>query len=136
MNSEDAKDAIAETFGADPLAMDANGDGQLSPDEVTAGLEKAGASPEEAADLLKAMDFDGDGILSPKEIHYGIGNPDWDEARGFSEPVDTNSTVRIPEETPVSMKDFIKRVRQAYGTGSEAWDHMAGKGAQSISQEQ
>lgn len=136
MTAEDAQRAIRETFGANPMAMDTNGDGQLSPDEVTAGLEKAGASPEEAAELLKAMDYDGDGILSPTEIHYGIGNPDWDEARGFSEPLDTNSTIRIPEESPVSMKDFIQRVRQAYGTGKEAWDHMAGTGAQSISQEQ
>merc|ERR1719487_427606 len=116
MNSEDAKDALAKTFGADPLAMDANGDGKLSPEEVTAGLEKSGASPEEAAKLLKDMDKDGDGKVSPEEIHEGIGGAEMDEARGFSHPAAAS------EAGAITVPEFKERAKTKYGTPQAAFD--------------
>eukprot|EP00746_Dinoflagellata_sp_MGD_P125763 gnl/MRDRNA2_/MRDRNA2_60607_c0_seq1.p1 gnl/MRDRNA2_/MRDRNA2_60607_c0~~gnl/MRDRNA2_/MRDRNA2_60607_c0_seq1.p1 ORF type:complete len:1252 (+),score=372.78 gnl/MRDRNA2_/MRDRNA2_60607_c0_seq1:149-3904(+) len=116
MTPEDVKKAVAKKFGADPLSLDTNKDGKVSPEEVAAGLEKSGASPKEAAKLVKDMDEDGDGKVSPEEIHKGLGGADLDEARGFSHPssVDATEAITLPE--------FMERAKTKHGTPQTAFD--------------
>lgn len=115
MTDEEVKKAIASKIGPNPKAMDTDGDGQISPEELNAGLEKAGASPKEAKKLAEAMDKDGDGKLSPEEIHEGTGGADMDEARGFEHP---------ESQATVTLAEFKKRAKDTHGTPQAVVDAM------------
>merc|ERR1719443_2322737 len=112
LTKEEAQQAIAEKIGPNPAAMDTDGDGVVSPEELDAGLKKAGASPEEAKKLAEEMDKDGDGKLSPEEIHEGTGGADLDKARGFEHP-DAAEGITVPE--------FKARAKKAHGTPNDAF---------------
>lgn len=114
LTKKEAQQAIAEKIGANPTAMDTDGDGQVSPEELDAGLKKAGASPEEAKKLAESMDKDGDGKLSAEEIHEGTGGAAMDEARGFEHPDTQKAAITVPE--------FKARCKTAHGTPQVAFD--------------
>merc|ERR1719281_985899 len=94
--------------------MDTDGDGVVSPEELTKGLEKAGASPEEAKELAKALDKDGDGKVSPDELHEGVGGDELDKMKGVDRP--SGPGITVPE--------FKERCKKKFGTPKEAFDGM------------
>jgi hypothetical protein len=61
--------------GAIAAAVDANGDGSVSVDELADQLRHAGASGDNAGARLKALDTDGDGKVSQDEFAKSIADP-------------------------------------------------------------
>ena len=61
-----------QIFGA-VLAMDTDGDGDISPHEFEAGIQRLGLplSKDETAQLFAALDADGSGSLEPAELEAG-----------------------------------------------------------------
>merc|ERR1719473_2417576 len=117
MDKDDLKhEVLGKMGGADAAAkaMDADGDGVVSPEELEAGLEKAGASPEEAKELAKALDKDGDGKVSADELHEGTGGDEMDDIKGIERP--SGPGVTVPE--------FKERCKKKFGTPQEAFDAM------------
>merc|ERR550537_1682888 len=90
MTKDELKKEVAKELGAGGAAaadaMDADGDGKVSADELKEGLKKTGASEEEAEQFAKEMDKDGDGKVSADELHEGTGGAAMDEARGYKHP--------------------------------------------------
>merc|ERR1719375_2405366 len=124
LTEEEMKKEIAKKLGAGGAAaadaMDADGDGKVSADELKAGLKKAGASDEEAEEFAKEMDKDGDGKVSADELHEGTGGAEMDDVRGYKHPAAAGDGgagaggITVPE--------FKDRAKNKHGTPKAAFD--------------
>jgi Ca2+-binding EF-hand superfamily protein len=71
-DAKDAEEAQPQPMTVDKLfaKLDANGDGELTKDEVIAGADKLGMTPDEAAAMFVSMDTNGSGKLSKDEFNF------------------------------------------------------------------
>merc|ERR1719324_1995946 len=113
-------------------AMDADGDGKISPEEMEQGLKDQGVSPAEAEKMAKELDKDGDGKVSPDEMYSATGPPG-EFAKSPGEP--GYVAPKKAPETPISKEEMKNRMGQAFKNGKDAWDKIAGPGATEVGPE-
>jgi len=111
-------------------AMDANGDGKITPEEFKAAAAKMKPPipAEQVPALFKEMDSNGDGVITADEFYAATGSPD--EFGSASE------APRAAPEVTITLPEYRDRVLQAYKNGKEAWDDIAGKDSPSITLEE
>jgi Ca2+-binding EF-hand superfamily protein len=133
---EIAKGVLKQNFASPKMAFDAldkNGDGSLSPEELKQGLISAGMRPDLAEKAMAEFDTDGDGKCSSEEFYKVMGAPEEFTAspgeKGYVEPI-------VAEEAKVPLPEVVDRLRKAFGSCKGAWEAIAGKGATSMTPEQ
>jgi Ca2+-binding EF-hand superfamily protein len=94
---------------------DKDDDGYLTPEEAQKALEKAGMTPAEAKEAMKAMDKDGDGKISRKEWMEGTGAKDLAKQR-YSPPDEPRLAVTVPQ--------LKKKMEAKWGTPRNAFKAM------------
>jgi len=124
MSEKELQQAMAKNLGAGGAAaadaMDADGDGKVSADELKKGLKKAGATDEEAEQFAKEMDKDGDGKVDADELHKGTGGDALDEARGYKHPSAAGDSAA--GAGGITVPEFKDRATKKYKTPQEAFD--------------
>jgi Ca2+-binding EF-hand superfamily protein len=103
--------------------LDADGDGQLSPQELAKGLTAAGSSPEEAAAMAKAMDKDGDGKVSPEELaaaSAGGGGGGAAPVQKLGDPAAALKALDADGDGKLSPEELTKGLTAAGATPEEA----------------
>jgi len=129
---EIAKGVLKQNFESPKLAFDAldkNGDGSLSPEELKAGLIDAGMTPELAEKAMKEFDTDGDGKCSSEEFYKVMGPP---EAFTASPGEEGYVAPKVAEEAKVPLPEVVDRLRKAFGSCKKSWEALAGPGAKSM----
>jgi len=104
-------------------SMDANGDGNISPEEWQASFEKLGMTPEEAMAAFEELDVNGDGQISRDEFYQGFG-----KGGGSDDFRDVKPKPIEPLEPEITMKEFQLRIGKSFKNGKDAWAKLAGEG--------
>merc|ERR1719335_712464 len=125
---EKLKKAMKEKFKSPKealKAMDKDGDGKLSPDEMKAGVCGGECSPEQEAEVEKMMkEMAGpDGKISGDDFYKAAGPPN-----GFTPSPGEPGYVKPkePSEAPVTPEEMKNRLGQAFKNGKDAWDKISG----------
>jgi len=114
---ESPKEALA--------ALDADGDGNITPEELMAGAAKMKPpmSKEEALALQKQLDADGDGVISPEEFYDKVGSPE----KFAPSPGDPDY---------IDVDEFKKRAKKAHGSPEDAFKSADANGDGKMSPEE
>merc|ERR1719159_303166 len=135
LDMDELRRQLMKSLGKGPAeimeSLDADGDGDVTKEELVESMKDAGITEEDAERLVKEIDSDGDGTISEKDWARVTGEEELDEKR-FTKPSPQEklekdvSDLRYGRERTVTLEDAVDRFKKAYGTTKEVWEEITG----------